>query len=227
METVGVRPVALHTPGDVIIKDSHAPPPRTKQGNILKGSGLAKVCKKLKGCKEKLKVWHKQNFGDFRLQIATLKDRLAHLQEQQVSFSNSDCMVEEKIIKSKLEDLWQKDAMYWHQRSRIKWLQMGDKNSRFFHLSTIHRRQRNQVVKLKDEAGIWKMEETDISDGCDFGSHDLRFVVACGLIREGLFVILSAIYNPCVYGTLYYSWFDSHLLPVRDPIKLVDCTNLT
>ncbi|KAF7153351.1 hypothetical protein RHSIM_Rhsim01G0274800 [Rhododendron simsii] len=90
---------------------------------IYEGSGLAKVCKKLKGCKEKLK----------------------------------------KIIKSKLEDLWQKDAMYWHQRSRIKWLQMGDKNSRFFHLSTIHGRQRNQLVKLKDETGIWKMEEIDIS----------------------------------------------------------------
>lgn len=44
------------------------------------------------------------------------------------------------------------------------------------------------------------------------------------LSEKGLFVILSAIYNPCVHS---YSWFDSRLLPVRDPIKLVDCTNLT
>ncbi|KAF7154618.1 hypothetical protein RHSIM_Rhsim01G0048000 [Rhododendron simsii] len=83
--------------------------------------------------------------------------------EKGVSGSNPDYMVEEKIIKNILGDLWQKDAMYWHQRSRIKWLQMGDKNSRFFHLSTIHRRQRNQIVKLKDVAGNWKMEEKDIS----------------------------------------------------------------
>ncbi|KAG5553067.1 hypothetical protein RHGRI_011057 [Rhododendron griersonianum] len=130
---------------------------------FYEGSGLSKVCKKLRGCKEKLNVWHQQNFGDFRLQIATLKDRLVHIQEQQVFGFNPVCMAEEKIIKSKLEDLWQKDAMYWHQRSRIKWLQMGDKNSRFFYLSTIHRRQRNQIVKLKDAAGNWKMEETDIS----------------------------------------------------------------
>ncbi|KAG5565354.1 hypothetical protein RHGRI_001303 [Rhododendron griersonianum] len=53
--------------------------------------------------------------------------------------------------------------MYWHQRSRIKWLQMGDKNSRFFHLSTIHRWQQNQIVKLKNEVGDWKSEEKDIA----------------------------------------------------------------
>lgn len=42
-------------------------------------------------------------------------------------------------------------------------LQMGDKNSRFFHLSTIRRRQRNQIVKLKDEFGIWRSEVKEIA----------------------------------------------------------------
>ncbi|KAI8524745.1 hypothetical protein RHMOL_Rhmol13G0173000 [Rhododendron molle] len=37
MEIVGVRPVVLRTPSDIIVKDSRAPPPRTKQGNIPKG----------------------------------------------------------------------------------------------------------------------------------------------------------------------------------------------
>lgn len=53
--------------------------------------------------------------------------------------------------------------MFWHQRSRIKWLQMGDKNPRFFHPSTIHRRQRNQIVKLQNAAGNWKTEPKEIS----------------------------------------------------------------
>lgn len=53
--------------------------------------------------------------------------------------------------------------MYWHQHSLIKWLQLGDKNSRFFHLSTIHRRQRNQITKLKDAHGVWKTETKEIA----------------------------------------------------------------
>ncbi|KAF7151724.1 hypothetical protein RHSIM_Rhsim02G0238700 [Rhododendron simsii] len=40
---------------------------------------------------------------------------------------------------------------------------MGDKNTRFFHLTTTHRRQRNQVVKLRDEGGIWQNEKESIA----------------------------------------------------------------
>ncbi|KAF7142356.1 hypothetical protein RHSIM_Rhsim05G0134900 [Rhododendron simsii] len=76
---------------------------------------------------------------------------------------NHQLVAEEKSLEKELEDLWQKDAMYWHQRSRIKWLQMGDKNSRFFHLSTIQRRQRNQIMRLKDKGGIWKSEPKEIA----------------------------------------------------------------
>lgn len=112
------------------------------------GSHMERVCKKLRGCKVKLKEWDRLNFGDLRLQIAILKDQLAEVQKKLDLDINPEVQAVKKMIKLKLEDLWQKDAMYWHQRSRIKWLQLGDKNSRFFHLSTIHRRQRNQIVNL-------------------------------------------------------------------------------
>ncbi|KAF7152387.1 hypothetical protein RHSIM_Rhsim01G0140300 [Rhododendron simsii] len=127
------------------------------------GTKMVKVCKKQRGCKEKMKVWHRQTFGDIRLQIATLKDQLVEIQEKLELGLNSNYLATEKTIKCKLEDLWQKDAMFWHQRSKIKWLQMGDKNSHFFHLSTIQRRQINQIVKLKDDASLWKMEAKEIT----------------------------------------------------------------
>lgn len=40
---------------------------------------------------------------------------------------------------------------------------MGDTNSRFFHLSTIQRRQRNQIVRLKDNGGIWRTNPKEIT----------------------------------------------------------------
>ena len=39
------------------------------------------------------------------------------------------------------------------QKSRVKWLQEGDRNTTFFHRSTIQHRMNNRISKLKIEAG--------------------------------------------------------------------------
>ncbi|KAF7151216.1 hypothetical protein RHSIM_Rhsim02G0177800 [Rhododendron simsii] len=127
------------------------------------GELMPLVCKKLKRCKEGLKEWNQKKFGDLRLRIATTKDKLMEVQKQLEDGFNPDNVAIEKYLINQLEDLWQKDVMYWHQRSRIKWLQMGDKNSRFFHLFTIQRRQRNQIIRLKDKGGTWRSEPKEIA----------------------------------------------------------------
>lgn len=54
--------------------------------------------------------------------------------------------------------------MYQHQRSRVNWLKYGDRNSSFFHATVIQRRQRNQLTKLKTEAGIVLEAEEEINE---------------------------------------------------------------
>ncbi|KAG5537109.1 hypothetical protein RHGRI_024523 [Rhododendron griersonianum] len=89
--------------------------------------------------------------------------QLVGIQKQLEQGFNPECIEVEKELTRRLEDLWQKDSMFWHQRSRIKWLQMGDRNSRFFHLSTIQRRQRNQIVRLRDGSGTWRSEAKEVA----------------------------------------------------------------
>lgn len=84
------------------------------------GTEMERICKKLRGCKEKLKLWHHQHFGNLRLQIAILKVQLADIQKKLDLGFDSEANASDKAIKQKLEDLWQKDAMFWHRRSRIK-----------------------------------------------------------------------------------------------------------
>ena len=43
----------------------------------------------------------------------------------------------------------------WKQRSRIEWLQYGDKNSKFVHATASQRRQKNRIWGLVDELGVW------------------------------------------------------------------------
>ena len=42
------------------------------------------------------------------------------------------------------------------------WLKDGDRNSKFFHLSTIIRRKRNSIDAIKNDAGIWLMCKKEI-----------------------------------------------------------------
>lgn len=40
---------------------------------------------------------------------------------------------------AKLHELWKRDEFHHKQRYHIQWIQDGDRNSRFFHLTTIQR----------------------------------------------------------------------------------------
>lgn len=48
--------------------------------------------------------------------------------------------------------------MIWFQKSREKWVALGDRNTQYFHTSTIIRRRRNKIEMLKDDEGLWVLE---------------------------------------------------------------------
>ncbi|KAI9119593.1 hypothetical protein K1719_009469 [Acacia pycnantha] len=69
----------------------------------------------------------------------------------------------EKLLRQ-LEEAWSQEEMYWWQKSRISWLECVDQNTKFFHSSVIQRRQRNKILRLKDERGIWLEEMEEINN---------------------------------------------------------------
>jgi hypothetical protein len=54
------------------------------------------------------------------------------------------------------------EESYFKQRSRIQWLQLGDKNTAFFHKSLLHRQTRNRIHMLQDESGNNIIDEQEI-----------------------------------------------------------------
>ena len=47
----------------------------------------------------------------------------------------------------------------WQQRSRVQWLENGDKNTKFFHGIATQRKRRNFIKELRDEEGVWQNDE--------------------------------------------------------------------
>lgn len=68
-----------------------------------------------------------------------------------------------------LDDLWTREEIHWHQRSRVRWLQAGDKNTKFFHLSTVQRRKRNKVRLIKNGDRVWLDGDVHVAES--FGDY--------------------------------------------------------
>nr|XP_027120463.1 uncharacterized protein LOC113737428 [Coffea arabica] len=54
------------------------------------------------------------------------------------------------------------ECAYWRQKAGIKWLQVGDANTAYFHSRYRQRRNSNFVARIKDAAGAWLEDIQDI-----------------------------------------------------------------
>ncbi|CAN1128818.1 Putative ribonuclease H protein At1g65750, partial [Linum perenne] len=102
-----------------------------------------------------LRHWNNFVFGNIFRRKRRLTEELKKAEARSSSFPSSSNLAEERAIRSKLETvLWQEDAL-WIQKSRSKWISDGDKNTSYFHLSTLRIRAFNRISRLKDSEGCW------------------------------------------------------------------------
>ena len=77
-------------------------------------------------------------------------------------------MDNEKFIKEKelliiQEDILAKEEVFWRQKSMEKWLVEGDRNTKFFHNSTIHSKALKTITQIKDNNGSTIDNPTEIA----------------------------------------------------------------
>jgi len=56
-------------------------------------------------------------------------------------------------LSKKMDELLQKQEIFWAQRSRINWLKHGDKNTKFFHAKATQRRNKNHIRVIQNADG--------------------------------------------------------------------------
>lgn len=118
------------------------------EGNSAWGTFIARS----KMCKRRLQRWNKVEFKRADLEIAVLKGELSGLLNQSDSFPDCNRIY---YLQNQIKALWKREEIYWSQRSRVKWLNWGDRNSKFFHASTVQRRERNRIIRLSDGENGW------------------------------------------------------------------------
>ncbi|KAK9983648.1 hypothetical protein SO802_033173 [Lithocarpus litseifolius] len=106
----------------------------------------------------------------------------ARLKRIQTALGNNpnNFLVElEKLLLCELSHIANLEAEFWSMKSRISWVVEGDKNTVFFHNSTLFRRRRNRITSMKDRMGNWLIGEHEISFFIRQGFLDLFTTSQC------------------------------------------------
>ena len=116
------------------------------------GSKGFKLARKQTNTKNELKKWNKEHFGNIKERIKELEKKIEEVQGVEPTKENLEL---EAALSLELDDWLAKQSLKQHKKSREIWLKEGDRNLRFFRLTTLVRRRRNFISDIKQEDGSW------------------------------------------------------------------------
>ncbi|CAL2256143.1 unnamed protein product [Prunus armeniaca] len=105
--------------------------------------------------------WNKEIFGNIFQQKKRLMARLDGTQRYLCKRTVPFLVELEKKLLGDLNVILEQE-LFWLQNFWNIWLKEGDKNTKFFHLSTIVKRRRNKIEGLNDSDGNWTTENSDM-----------------------------------------------------------------
>lgn len=111
------------------------------------GSPLFQMVCSLKNTKLALKRWNKLVFGRVQANIIDTRAKIALIQ---AAPPTPDSLASDKSLQQLLDTLLLKEQHLWGDKAKEQWLEEGDQNSKFFHVSTLIRRRRNKIVSVQN-----------------------------------------------------------------------------
>jgi hypothetical protein len=131
----------------------------------VSGSPSAVLAQKLKLLKNDLKKWNVEVFGDVNKKK---NDLLLQIQDLDRFEEQRSLFALERLSKVQRQAEYEKllllEEITWRQKSRVKWLREGDKNTRFFHRVVNSNRRINSIDRLSLD-GILTIDQTAIGEG--------------------------------------------------------------
>ena len=118
---------------------------------------------RLKHIKACLKLWNRESFGNIIQEKHRLEQQLEDIQTKTMTddFSEED-QIAKKSLMQELMQREKQEEILWQQKSRKLWLREGDRNTSFFHKSTIQHKQNNRISHLKSTKGDLLEAQKDI-----------------------------------------------------------------
>ncbi|KAK9279089.1 hypothetical protein L1049_012764 [Liquidambar formosana] len=110
---------------------------------------------KLKLLKQRLKVWNKEVFGNIDDRVKSLQTSLYEVQQEIDCLGSNDGLLEkEASIQSLLFEALRIQETFWKDKSKLRWLADGDRNSSIFHSFAKVRAAKNNLGAIRNGDNI-------------------------------------------------------------------------
>lgn len=110
----------------------------------------------------KLRKWNRDVFGNVNTKKAELLQEINAVQGLIDAAQTDDLLRKEDQLLKRFDDLLEQEETLWFQKSREKLIALGDRNTSFFHTSTVIRRRRNKIEMLKGSDDRWVTERKEL-----------------------------------------------------------------
>jgi intein/homing endonuclease len=101
-------------------------------------------------CADKLGRWGRRKRMRFKQEVLECKEEMERLRGC-LDVSNSGRF---KELQEKHARLLIQEEAYWRQRAKTHWLQEGDLNTKFFHLTASSRHRKKKIEKLMNDENV-------------------------------------------------------------------------
>jgi hypothetical protein len=100
-------------------------------------------------------AWNKTKFGNIFYRKKRVLTRLNGVQCAWTSSPSESLYRIEKSLRKDYFIILKLEEEFWALKSRVGWVVKGDRNTKFFHTSTIVHRRANKIVRLRNSIGEW------------------------------------------------------------------------
>jgi len=108
----------------------------------------------LKHIKKKIKEWNQKEFGNIFTIKKIVETKILELNQDLIKNGfEKDKNNQVEKYPQEWEMLCKQEEIFWKQKSRVLWLKEGERNTKFFHRSTIANRTHNRIFSIKEENG--------------------------------------------------------------------------
>ncbi|XP_038981158.1 uncharacterized protein LOC120110407 [Phoenix dactylifera] len=121
----------------------------------VRGDAMHRVSRKLELAKRRLRRWNRETVGDIFRRVEGVETAISELQRKEdlEGELSVDEMGDLRGLLATHHSLLRQHEIFWRQKYRVQWVHEGDRNTSFFHRSTIIRRQRSTIHSLRDGSG--------------------------------------------------------------------------
>ncbi|XP_073046080.1 uncharacterized protein [Primulina eburnea] len=108
-----------------------------------------------------LSSWNFSTFGNIHHRKRKLVARIEGVQRSLGNQARHSLFQLEAKLRRELDKVLEQEELLWFQKSREEWIVSGDRNTKFYHTSTMVKRSRSKIEALKDDNDIW-ITDTDL-----------------------------------------------------------------